>query len=48
MNPAVKKKGIFIPSNVVKATVGTVAAVLVVIALAEVPEARRYFRLKAM
>ncbi|MFI6033560.1 DUF6893 family small protein [Streptomyces sp. NPDC051315] len=42
------EKGIFIPARVVKAAVGAVSAVLVLIALAELPEARRYLRLKSM
>ncbi|MFF3336297.1 DUF6893 family small protein [Streptomyces sp. NPDC002888] len=42
------RKGIFIPANVVKATVGAVSAALVLIALTELPEARRYLKLKGM
>jgi hypothetical protein len=42
------KNGIFIPRTVVRAAVGAVSAVLVLIALSELPEARRYLRLKSM
>ncbi|MDN0199199.1 hypothetical protein [Streptomyces sp. S.PNR 29] len=42
------KNGLFLPANVVRTTVGTVAAVLVLIALNELPEARRYLRLRSM
>lgn len=43
-----KKKGLFIPSRVVRTSVGVVSAVLVLLALSELPEARRYFKLKSM
>ncbi|MFD2686535.1 DUF6893 family small protein [Streptomyces phyllanthi] len=42
------EKGIHIPGNVVRTTVGAVAAVLILLALSELPEARRYLKLKSM
>jgi hypothetical protein len=42
------KNGIFIPAGVVRAAVCAVTAVLVVITLTELPEVRRYLRLKSM
>ncbi|WP_367325540.1 hypothetical protein [Streptomyces sp. HUAS ZL42] len=42
------KEGIFIPASVVRAAVGVVSTVLFMIALTELPEARRYFKLKSM
>lgn len=42
------RKGLFIPAGAVRASVGALTAVLVLIALTELPEARRYFRLKSM
>ena len=42
------KNGIFIPAGVVRAAVGAVTALLVLITLSELPEARRYLRLKSM
>ena len=43
-----RKKGLFIPAGVVRASAGAVTAVLVLIALTELPEMRRYLRLKSM
>jgi hypothetical protein len=42
------KNGIFIPAHVVRTTVGVVTAVLALFALTEIPEARRYYKLKTM
>ncbi|MFD7133618.1 DUF6893 family small protein [Streptomyces sp. NPDC059894] len=42
------KRGIFIPAGVVRAVVGAVGAAAVLIALTELPEVRRYIKLKTM
>ncbi|MEW2399387.1 hypothetical protein [Streptomyces sp. NPDC046862] len=48
MRMRLRKKGLFIPSSIVRASAGAVTAVLVLIALTELPEMRRYLKLKSM
>ncbi|WP_265579806.1 DUF6893 family small protein [Streptomyces spongiae] len=43
-----RKRGLLIPSNIVRASVGAFTAVLVLVALTELPEMRRYLKLKSM
>ncbi|MFH8370216.1 DUF6893 family small protein [Streptomyces sp. NPDC018031] len=42
------RNGIFIPPAVVRAVAGAVAATVLALVLSELPEARRYLRMKAM
>lgn len=42
------KNGVLIPARVVRAAVGVLAVAIVVIAVAEAPEAWRYYKLETM